>query len=67
MRTGIMRAEVVDGVPYAEVMAMYPEDKEVCVLQGGVPMEFPSGSLTLVDVKLGDGEPVVTFEFTPKE
>ncbi len=62
-----MRADVASGVPYAEIMAMYPDNKEVCVLEGHKPMEFPSGSLTLVDVKLGDGEPMVTFEFTPKE
>lgn len=67
MRTGIMRADVVSGVPYAEILAMYPDNKEVCVLEGHKPMEFPAGSLTLVDVKLSDGEPIVTLEFTPKE
>ena len=67
MRTGIMRADIVEGVPYVEIMAMYPKEKEICVLQGDVPMEFPAGSLALVDVKLSDREPVVTLEFTPKQ
>jgi len=61
MRTGIMRADVVDGVPYVELMAIYPGGKEICVLQGGLPMEFPSGNLTLLDVVLRDGEPIVTL------
>ena len=65
MRTGIMRADVVDGVPYVELMAMYPGGKEICVLQGGLPMEFPSGNLTLLDVVLGDGEPIVTLRLDP--
>lgn len=65
MRTGIMRADVVDGVPYVELMAMHAEGKEICVLQGGLPMEFPSGNLTLLDVVLGDGEPIVTLRLDP--
>lgn len=65
LRIGVMRADIVEGVPYAEVMAFYPGDTEVCILQGGVPMDFPSGALILTTVELGSVEPEATFRFIP--
>lgn len=64
-RTGILRADVVDDTAYVELLAVYPGGEEICVLQGGIPMTFPAGDLTLLAVKLGGDEPVVTLRFRP--
>lgn len=66
MSTGIVRANVIDGVPYVEVLAMHSGGREECVLQGGVPMGFPEGDLSLLDVVLGGREPIVTLRFTAR-
>lgn len=67
LRVGVMRAEVVDGVPFAQVMTFESAESFECILEKGWPTSFTAGRLALLDVEPRDPEPRVTFEFIPAE
>lgn len=67
IRVGVMRAEVVEGVPFAQAVVFAREGDFECILERGREMEFDAGVLVLLDVQQSAPEPSVTLSFTPRQ
>lgn len=63
---GVMRAEVVDEVPYAQVLARSVAHDDICTLRGGQPALLSGGeTVTLISLTATpEGEPTVVLDVT---